>query len=396
MNHEINNLDTSAFKRSAAPRLIDHCSLIIERQRRAAHPYSPNSYLLTPNSSSPRPRRAALLTPQYSSQPPLTSASSVVNNSPVVKSVQSVQSVANDNDQKIMTNDQKQGIPKKLFVVRCSLLVSRQRRRAAFTLVELLTVIAIMVIIAAVSIPAFAALFANNNMVQAQNQLSAAIAETRSLALQNHTEVALIFFEEPGHTDETAFAYEQESPGQGGQGATGITQYFQPIPQQSVQYLPKGVYVATLVGTANSEGINNADNGFALPPQQSPAIDAAGTATNFNQPNNNTNSQAAPLEAIVFDGNGHLVIVNSMITQPPEQIDQPANANATITWWNGPVASSSTTNYFGPSSPGFVLYEPANWPNPLQVGGVTVTPGAYLAANSDVTMVSTYTGNVVQ
>ena len=281
-----------------------------------------------------------------------------------------------------------------MFVVRCSLLVSRQRRRAAFTLVELLTVIAIMVIIAAVSIPAFAALFANNNMVQAQNQLSAAIAETRSLALQNHTEVALIFFEEPGHTDETAFAYEQESPGQGGQGATGITQYFQPIPQQSVQYLPKGVYVATLVASStNSLGTYNSDSGFAMPPQQLPAMPP--TIAEY-QPNGGPSPNAAPLRAIVFDGNGHLTILNSMVLQEPEQIDQPGTTTA-ITWWTGlGTGTANTGEAFGPSSPGFVLYEPANWPNPLQVGGVTVTPGAYLAANSDVTMVSTYTGNVIQ
>ena len=278
------------------------------------------------------------------------------------------------------------------------LLFIERQRRAAFTLVELLTVIAIMVIVAAISIPAFAVMFAGNNMVQAKNQLSAAVAGARTLAIENHTEVALIFFEEPGHTAETAYAYEQLSPGQGGQG-TGTTQYFQPMPQESVQYLPKGVYVATLVGTADSDGTNNADNGFAMPPQQLPAI--SGTAATLYQPNATpwaigSTNQAAPLRAIVFDGDGHLVIVNSMITQEPEQIDQPGTTTA-ITWWNG-IGTGTPNNgeYFGPSAPGFVLYQPGNWPNPLQVGGVTVSPGTYLADNSDITMISTYTGNVIQ
>ena len=281
--------------------------------------------------------------------------------------------------------------------VTCNLSPVTSLRRAAFTMVELLTVLAIMVIVAAISIPAFAALFAGNNMVQAQNQLSAAVAGARTLALQNHTDVALIFFEEPGHAGESAYAYEQESPGQGGEppaptAAVPSVLYFQPMPQESVQYLPKGVYVATLVGTANSYGVYNADNGFAMPPQQLPAI--SGGAATIYQPNNSTvpSNQAAPLRAIVFDGAGHLTILSSMILQQPEQVDQPGTTTA-ITWWTGPAVGNSGTNYFGPSAPGFVVYEPANWPNPLPNSD---TPGDYLAANSDITMVSTYTGNVIQ
>ena len=268
-------------------------------------------------------------------------------------------------------------------------------------MVELLTVLAIMVIVAAISIPAFAALFAGNNMVQAKNQLSAAVAGARTLAIQNHADVALLFFEEPGHTGESAYAYEQASSGQSG--SPSVTTYFQPMPQESVQYLPKGVYVATLVGTSNSYGVPNSDSGFAMPPQQSPAINSTTGLVTFYQPNNTpiTNpspNQAAPLRAIVFDGKGHLTILSSMITQEPEQIDQPGTTNAII-WWNGPVVGTPDANYFGPSAPGFVLYEPANWPNPLPNDpntGVAYTPGAYLAANSDITMISTYTGNVIQ
>ncbi len=259
-------------------------------------------------------------------------------------------------------------------------------------MVELLTVLAIMVIVAAISIPAFAALFAGNNMVQAQNQLSAAVAGARTLAIQNHTDVALIFFEEPGHTAESAYAYEQASPGQSG--SPSSTTYFQPMPQESVQYLPKGVYVATLVGTSNSYGVYNSDSGFAMPPQQLPAF--SGATVTASQPNNTawalgSGNTAAPLRAIVFDGNGHLTILSSMILQEPEQIDAPGGG--AVPWWNGPVAGSPGANHFGPSAPGFVLYEPANWPNPLPGG---VSPGTYLASNSDITMISTYTGNVIQ
>jgi hypothetical protein len=163
-----------------------------------------------------------------------------------------------------------------------------------------------------------------------------------------------------------------------------------------VQYLPKGIYIATLTAASDSDGTYNSDNGFAMPPQQLPAI--SGAVATFNQPNNTawasaSSNQAAPLRAIVFNGDGHLTIVSSMILQPPEQIDEPGAASTAITWWNGIGTGTPDNNeYFGPSAPGYVLYEPSTWPNPLPGGD----PGAYLAANNDVTMISTYTGNVIQ
>ena len=301
-----------------------------------------------------------------------------------------------------------------LLVARCSLLVERRQRRvAAFTMVELLTVIAIMVIVAAVSIPAFSALFASNNIIQAQNQITAAIAEARSMAIRERSQVALIFFQEPGHAGESAYAYEIASPGQAG-GFTTSPVYFQLVPQQSVQFLPNGVYIATLVGAANSNGVNNADNGFAMPPQEPAAftLNSQGQATGINyvQPNNtswanSSTNQAAPLRAIVFDSSGHLVILNSMITWQPEGFANQSylSGNTPIQWWSGDYQSKSSYTYdptfsffspnnipFGPSSPGFVLYEPANWP--ASAGD----PGAYLAANGDVMIINTYTGNIIQ
>ena len=358
--------------------LITHYSLLIERsQTRRGEAASPakqapnsNSQLPTPNSSSV-PCNLSPVTSPPRPQPRGKDACVTKNGSAALP--------YSSNSQLLTPNS------------------SGKSRRAAFTMVELLTVLAIMVIVAAISIPAFAAIFAGNNMVQAKNQLSVAVAGARTLAIQNHTDVALIFFEEPGHTGESAYAYEQASSGQSG--SPSATTYFQPMPQESVQYLPKGVYIATLVGTSNSYGVYNSDTGFAVPPQQLPAI-AGGVATVY-QPNSSAvgSNQAAPLRAIVFDGNGHLAILSSMVLQEPEQIDQPGTTNP-VTWWTGiGTGTTKTGEAFGPSAPGFVLYEPANWPNPLPNDpstGAPYTPGAYLAANSDITMVSTYTGNVIQ
>ena len=244
-------------------------------------------------------------------------------------------------------------------------------------MVELLTVLAIMVIVAAISIPAFAALFAGNNMVQAQNQLSTAVAGARTLAIQNHTDVALIFFEEPGHTAETAYAYEKMSPG----GYFGTYTYFQPMPQESVQYLPKGVYVATLIGGVTGTPAYDY-SGLALPP----------TVTTTPYAYNYAN------RAIVFNANGHLTIVNQLNVIWPETTALPTgstnwgtiNVNA-----SGPIGTYTRTAVnFGPSSPGFILFEPANLP--AADTATQAALGTYLASNSDITMISTYTGNVIQ
>ena len=345
------------------------------------------------------------------------------SNSPRL-SVPSVISVANINDQRSMTNDQKQGTPKILisdqwFPARRDKLsaIERQRgaalrsritdhgsrtnnkevpkilisgqwslvidhsKRSAFTMVELLTVLAIMVIVAAISIPAFAALFAGNNMVQAQNQLSTAVAGARALAIQNHTDVALIFFEEPGHTAETAYAYEQAFPGQSG-GYSANALYLQPMPKESIQYLPKGVYVATLIGGVNGTPLYD-NSGLALPPTV--------TAAPY-LPNNAD-------RAIVFNAHGHLVIVNALNAIWPETTPVPAGSTnwgtITVNGSNQPTGAYVPMAVdFGPSSPGFILFEPANLP-----AADTATQsalGTYLATNSDITMISTYTGNVIQ
>lgn len=227
------------------------------------------------------------------------------------------------------------------------------RTLRAFTMVELLTVLIIIIIVAAISIPAFSDLFSNNNLVQAENQVSAAMTQASSLALEKHTSVAIIFFEEPGHGGETAYAYEIAAGGQSG--GTSSVQTFLADPSLSIQYLPHGTYVATLVGGAGNSG-------FAMPPQSITAV-------------NN------PLRAIVFNASGHVTILNAMVTAAPETLSGYAG------FWD-------STTVYGPSSPAFVIFQPGNWPA-ADTSSIS-SEAAYLAASADVMMVSTYTGNIIQ
>ena len=246
-----------------------------------------------------------------------------------------------------------------------------------FTLVELLTVLAILVIVAAVAIPSLISLFSGNNLVQAQNQVSSDLAYARNLALQMHTDVALVFYEEtsgyaaPVHSGSTAVAFATALPGQPANSTSAI--WFEPYSGAAVQYLPHGIYVATLVGTGVA---HNVGNGFYLPP----------SAVTGNAP------PYAP-RVIVFDPNGHLIVLNELAATPNAH----PTAQDTGDWQFSSTGAASSD--YGPSAGGFVAYQASALPASA-TSGVTVSAqlsslGTYLAANADVQTVNSYTGSVV-
>ena len=240
-----------------------------------------------------------------------------------------------------------------------------------FTLVELLTVLAILVIVAAVAIPSLFALFSGNNLVQAQNQVSSDLAYARNLALQMHTDVALVFYEEesanegspgylpsntPVHSGSTAVAFAMALPGQPANTVGPI--YFEPYSGTAVQYLPHGIYVGTLVGSATGNS-----GGFFLPP---------------------SSGAAKAARAIAFDPDGHLIIVN--------QLAVPTQSTPSIydlyDWSFSPSGAD-----VGPSAGAFVVYEPSTLPQTATSSPANL--GTYLAGNADVQTVNSYTGSVV-
>ena len=69
------------------------------------------------------------------------------------------------------------------------------RRHAVrqFTLIELIAVMGVMMLLAAVAIPAYSSLFSGRKTTLAANKLNGAIIEARSYAVSNKTYTALIF-----------------------------------------------------------------------------------------------------------------------------------------------------------------------------------------------------------
>jgi len=77
-------------------------------------------------------------------------------------------------------------------------LPQRGRRRSAFTLIELLAVITVMVLLTALAVPAFNSINQSGDITKAVYDLTAAVETARAFALGNSTYVWVGFFEEDG------------------------------------------------------------------------------------------------------------------------------------------------------------------------------------------------------
>jgi type II secretory pathway pseudopilin PulG len=122
------------------------------------------------------------------------------------------------------------------------------RRRRAFTLIEMITVLTIIILVLAIAIPVWNALMGGTNTAAAQNEISAFISNARADAIYNRQIIGVCFFVDP-NTQQTAMAEVQVQPlNQGGT----ITPLFTP------NGLPP--YALPANGLVNSlELVNNPD-----------------------------------------------------------------------------------------------------------------------------------------
>jgi len=92
---------------------------------------------------------------------------------------------------------------------RNSLYATRNAQRATsptgFTLIEMITVLTIIIIVLAISIPVWNAMIGGNHLAAAQNQIAAYIASARTDAIYNRQTMGVFFFIDP-KTQQTAMA----------------------------------------------------------------------------------------------------------------------------------------------------------------------------------------------
>jgi prepilin-type N-terminal cleavage/methylation domain-containing protein len=238
-------------------------------------------------------------------------------------------------------------------------------RPAAFTLIEVLVVISIVVILLAVSVPTIRALTKGNSQKQAVNLMTTMLANARATAISTRKASGIVIYEYPavsnGKSNE-ATSYIQPITQSKYDGANKL-RYFVRVPGSGAQRLPSGIQVATL-----DMGVN------AFRTQ------AADTTTNNLQ-------KGANCRAILFDNNGQLLLANGIATDSSLSTDLVAAA------WNLNADSAVTK---GSSSPGFLVYDAVLFNASHTANPSAASDATWLQQNSDVIVVNAYTGNVIR
>lgn len=247
--------------------------------------------------------------------------------------------------------------------------------KQGFTLIELLVVIGIIVILMLVAIPALNAIFNNASITMAENQLRAAIAQARSLAIRDRRMVGLVFFEPDPGLDQTAF---KDRATQGDRTAyqfivydhadTGIDYFAAQIAindagtlgiaglrtvYRAPEYLPSGLRVGTLDDAANEP-----------------------LRTEFS-------SADTRARAILFDSSGQLVLRNRMAMIPTQ-------GGRTEWYLRGDVDARQ-----GVSSPGFVIYDTNKLRNSVDITSLA-SVYEWIFQNSNIYVINAYTGGIVR
>ncbi|HVX86524.1 MAG TPA: prepilin-type N-terminal cleavage/methylation domain-containing protein [Phycisphaerae bacterium] len=232
-------------------------------------------------------------------------------------------------------------------------------RGRAFTLIEVLVVISIIVILLAVSIPTIKALTKGNGEKQAVNLITTLLANARATAISTHKASGVVFYEYPAPATGNASgtnSYAQLIT-QSGIDAANKVRYFVRVPGTGPQQLPPNIEVATL------------DYGSNLFKRQGQlSSDVGGTC-----------------RVILFDSNGQMVQYNALATDPALSGDQVAQA------WNIAGASSSAG---GTSSPGFLVYDALAFKTSHDAS--SSNDNTWLQQNADVLVVNPYTGTVIR
>ena len=273
-------------------------------------------------------------------------------------------------------------------------------RPAGFTLLELLVVMAIIVLLVALSIPAIKTLTQSNGQAQAVNLVRTMISTARSIAISQHRMAGVVFFEEtstfsqPVNGDRTAMQICVEDYNQGQYRIPPLYHVFVAY-SSSRQYLPVDVKLAVL-----SDDVSNQGN-----------VDVA------NHPNVPSGTLLANGRAIMFDANGQMVLIQNMATPSPYSRwnllpstpdDKPGVGNMQYGDWrffaanNGGGSPSGTgvdpqtsLTASANSYPGIFLYSKSDFDTQAanQSNGFKAS---WLKDHTDVIIVNANTGTVLQ
>jgi len=223
----------------------------------------------------------------------------------------------------------------------------------AFTLIELIVVISIIVILLSVMIPTVSTLMRGNNQKQAVNTISAYLASARATALNNKVPAGVIFYEDQSNGNATAIslAIQDQSAAPYTLKPFGTT-----VNGAHIDYLPLGIKVAAIDGTGSTFTVDSANGGGT------PRI-------------------------IMFDASGQLILVGNITLKP--------NLSTVIWQWQPSVGAPGIPLTGLVSTPALVAYDGNQLKGYLQAN-TSATPTQWLNRYADTIVINTYTGNVIR
>lgn len=225
--------------------------------------------------------------------------------------------------------------------------------RKAFTIIELIVVMGIMLILLAIVLPAIKSLTRNNNQKQATNMLVALIDNAHALAVQSHTPAGIVIYEDPSQTGQSSVQLIVQS-------SQSELRYFVRAPRTGSQSFPVGIKLAMLD-----------DSVIGMRTESS--------------------TSDTKCRVILFNGEGQMILVDSL-AHDPTVMDAAAIA------WNLNATTGAANHSKGVSGPGLVVYNGNDMQAATNNGVITdaTTRANWLKANSDVLIVNAYTGGIIR
>jgi prepilin-type N-terminal cleavage/methylation domain-containing protein len=205
----------------------------------------------------------------------------------------------------------------------------------AFTLIELMTVISIIVLVLALAVPVVSSLQGNRSVEAGYNKVAAALAHARQIALYYRSPAGVVFFQDPvsgrqqiGYVMPVSVLVQQfpssYSAAFVAANVTADTRFVDLIPNEELVTFPLGVAVEVLNGNA----------------QPNPNVIIANTQTYYDP--------FLRLGVAVFDENGQLAPSQSYWIAPGTTLGNTLAVAPLATVGNGSSPFGSTTGYGGP------------------------------------------------
>ncbi len=238
-------------------------------------------------------------------------------------------------------------------------------KRRGFTLIELMVVMFIVVLMLGVCIPSVKAIMRGNSQAQAVNLIRANLATARSIAISQHRQAGVVFFEEMAanapfaNRGQTVVQLMIEAPDQTG-AAAGFTVFNYYTKER--QYLPPGIQVGTLNDVATKQILTGDNSGGAS-------------------------------RVILFDANGQMILRNG-IARPNNTGSADGGYPKAYVDWN--ITTKATAASYGVSSPGVIVFSMTDYKSAGMVAAADTAKASWVQQHSDVLIVNAYTGGVIR